>query len=502
MIRAFFIAAAALPLLGARTAPSVEYRLDVAPTGLGVELRFRGEADGDTRLTIPERLVSDLAVSGATVEPAGPAERRLRHRNGAKVRVRYVAKAGEDGFAALGEAVFAAPQGWQSLPATVKWNRAPKGWRIVSDLDATNRDRPFTVGDVRRSVLLAGPALQIAERPTPAGLVRAVTPASDRVGAERLADIAAPAVVAVRAYWTDEAAPFVIARTSASERWQGRHDGFVAPPVSVPDAALQQVIAEAYMSEALETRAGRTPPRPASWLTGGIGKLLADRALARAALLKADDAVGRMNEQDRARDAHSTGYILALKWDEEIRRKTGGKADLDDVILRMRDHYREFSAGQGPDVVTGLVSAAWVVAKMDLRADIARHAEGGAPIVLPETLFDGCLDARVTVSPGFDSGFDHAGSAAARTARGVRRGGPAWNSGLRDGMRIDAIDLRPGDMTREIVLTVRPARVRARAKTIRYWPYGDNDVEARTLQLAMDLTDEQRAGCGRKLGGL
>ena len=29
--------------------------------------------------------------------------------------------------------------------------------------------------------------------------------------------------------------------------------------------------------------------------------------------------------------------MLALKWDEEIRQKSGGKADLDDVIVRMRD---------------------------------------------------------------------------------------------------------------------------------------------------------------------
>jgi hypothetical protein len=270
----------------------------------------------------------------------------------------------------------------------------------------------------------------------------------------------------------------------------------------VPDAALQQVIAETYMTEALATRAGRAPPRPADWLAGGIGKLLADRALARAALLKVDDAVGRMNEQDRARDAHSTGYILALKWDEEIRRKTGGKADLDDVILQMRNHYRQFPEDQGPDIVTGLVSAAWVVAKMDLRPDIARHVDGRAPIPLPETLFDGCLDARVTVSPGFDSGFDHAGSTAAKVVKGVRRRGPAWNSGLRDGMRLDAADLRPGDMNREIVLTVRPVGGRGKARTIRYWPYGDNDVEARSFQLAMDLTREQTAACGRKRGGL
>ncbi|HEY0648482.1 hypothetical protein [Phenylobacterium sp.] len=502
MIRVFFIAAAAILLLAAAKAPSVQYRLDVARTGVKVDMSFRGEADGDTRLTIPEVLASDLAISGATVEAVGPTERLLRHPPGAKVRVRYAVEGPGQELSALGEAVFAAPKGWEATAATVRWGRLPKGWRIVSDLEAAAGRQPLTVANVRRSIFLAGPALQTAERPTAAGTVRAVTPKDDRLGAARLLEIAAPAVGAMRAYWGHGAGPFLVARTAASARWQARYDGFVAPPVSVPDAALQQVLVETYMVDVLETRLGRAPARPAEWLTGGIGKLLTDRALARAGLLTAGDAVGRMADQDRARDALSRGFILALKWDEDIRRKTGGRADLDDVILRMRDHYREFPPGQGPDVVTGLVSAAWVVAKMDLRPDIARYAEGGAPITLPETLFDGCLDARVTVSPGFDSGFDHAGSAAAKAARGVRRGGPAWNSGLRDGMRIDAIDLRPGDMTREIVLTVRPAKGRGRPRTLRYWPYGDNDVEARTLQLAMDLSDEKLAACGRKLGGV
>lgn len=502
MIRAFVIAAAATLLLGAAKAPSVQYRLDVAPTGVDVDMRFRGEADGDTRLTIPEALASDLAVSGATVETVGPTERLLRHRPGAKVRVRYALKASGQELAALGEAVFAAPQGWEATAATLRWGRLPKGWRVVSDLEAAAGARPLAVADVRRSILLAGPALQTAERSTAAGTVRAVTPKDDRLGAARLVEIAAPAVAAMRAYWGEGAGPFLAARSAASDRWQARYDGFVAPPVSVPDAALQQVLVETYMVDVLETRLGRAPARPAEWLTGGIGKLLADRALARAGVLAADDAVGRMAEQDRARDARSRGFILALKWDEDIRRKTGGKADLDDVILRMRDHYREFGPGQGPDVVTGLVSAAWVVAKMDLRPDIAAYVDGRRPIPLPETLFDGCLDARVTVTPGFDSGFDHAGSTAAKVARGVRRNGPAWNSGLRDGMRLDTIDLKPGDMTREIVLTVRPAKGRAKARTLRYWPYGDNDVETRTLQLAMDLSGDKLAACGRKLGGL
>jgi predicted metalloprotease with PDZ domain len=172
------------------------------------------------------------------------------------------------------------------------------------------------------------------------------------------------------------------------------------------------------------------------------------------------------------------------------------------VILRMRDHYRQFRPGEGPDLVTGLVSAAWVVAGMDLRPDIERYVNRGEAITFPEIMFDGCLDARVTVSPAFDSGLDHAATAAARVIKGVRRGGPAWSAGLRDGMRVDGADLNPGDVTREIMLKVRPANGRGGPRTIRYWPYGDKDVEARTFQLTFGLEGEKLAACGRKLGGL
>jgi hypothetical protein len=108
----------------------------------------------------------------------------------------------------------------------------------------------------------------------------------------------------------------------------------------------------------------------------------------------------------------------------------------------------------------------------------------------------------VTVSPGFDAGFDAEPSFAAKVLKGVRRRGPAWNSGLRDGMVLDAWTYKAGDMTRQIELTVRPPGRRAKPKKVAYWPYGDSDVESRALQLTPGMTDAQRAACGRKIGGL
>ena len=570
MIRAFIIAAAATLLLGAAKVPTVDYRLGATavagqPPVLDVELRFPGDADGETRLELPNqfasgreawRYVSGLTVKGASVAEGGPAVRVLRHRPREKITVRYRVQTayaqdpvGADGnpykgplirpdwFALMGEFVFANPEGRGAQPATFRWGRLPKGWRVASDLEHGRMGRAMSVDDVAQSITMGGTRLVLVERPIPGGTLRFATPEGGPYPPASIADQLASVVAAQRAYWNDLAEPYFVGLVplASEKKWKsaggtGRDDGFVFYVTEGVSDYLRWTMAHEHIHTWIAGRTGGMGGKDGAlryWFSEGFTDFFAIRTMVRAGLMTPEEAVIRLDAALRGYDAnplktapgsriladfwkdqnaeklpYQRGQLLALKWDEEIRRKTGGKADLDDVILRMRDHYREFPPGQGPDVVTGLVSAAWVVAKMDLRPDIARHADGGAPIVLPETLFDGCLDARVTVSPGFDSGFDHAASAAAKVAKGVRRGGPAWNSGLRDGMRIDGMDLKAGDVTREIVLIVRPATGRTKPRTLRYWPYGDNDVEARTLQLAMDLSDDRLAACGRKLGGL
>ena len=309
-----------------------------------------------------------------------------------------------------------------------------------------------------------------------------------------------------------------------------RTGGFALYVTPGGEDRLGRVIAHEHTHTWIPFRTGRMPTKDETgvyWFSEGFTDFFMNRTLLRAGLEPPQTTVARMDEALRAYDAspfrtapgsrivadvwsdpvlrklpYQRGALLALKWDEEIRRKSGGKLDMDDVILRMADHYRRFPAGQGPDVVTGLVSAAWVTAGLDLRPDIARYADGGAVVPLPETMFDGCLDARITVSPGFDAGFDATGSFAAKVVRGVRRGGPAWNSGLRNGMALESWVFNAGDMTREIVLAVRATGKRARPRTIRFWPYGDVDVETRRLQMAVGLSETASAACARKIGGL
>jgi len=570
MLRVLSLAAAACLMLGAAKVPTVDYRLGVEPQAgkpplLDVEIRFQGDADGETRLELPDhwasakeawRYLSDLEVTGAAASEDGPAVRVLRHKPNAKITVRYRVQtaydqdpAGADGnpykgplirpdwMALLGELVFASPEGRDPLPATFRWGKLPKDWRVASDLEHGRMGRPMSVQDVAQSITVCGPRLALVERPIAGGTLRFAAPAGAPFDAPAFADDVAKIVSAQRGFWNDLNEPFFVAYlpltprpSGSSSGGTGRGDGFVL--YSTPNAPAERMrwtIAHEHIHTWIPKRVGRRPGDPEAavyWAGEGFTEFYTVRTMLRAGLVTPEEGVARMADEAAAYEAnplktapnarvisdfwtdrnaqrlpYQRGALLALKWDEAIRRKTSGKADLDDVVLRMRDHNRQFPHDQGPDIVTGLISAAWVVAQVDLRPDIAKYVEGGAYVDLPEQLFDGCLDAVVTVAPGFDSGFDHAASATTKTVKGVRRRGPAWNSGLRDGMRIDGMDLKPGDMTREIVLTVRPAKG-GKARTIRFWPYGDNDVETRKLQLAVGLSDAARTACGRKIGGL
>lgn len=506
MIRALLLIAAGLLTIGADRPASVDYRLGVTPQTGGppivvVEMRLRGDADGATLIALPQASVSEPAVSGAAVTAPDDGHRLLRHKPGARLAFRYRVGAPGDkasALAATGRTIFAIPEGRAAQVATLRWNRTPREWRVLSDLDPGLSARAPTVADLDGAVLLAGPDLRVAERAIPGGVLRAAV-FGDEAAAARLADNTAPLVSAQRAFWRDGHGPFLVA--TGFSRISGSPTNLTLPADILARSDPSDPIAQALTRSWIPQRLGG-PAANGGGVMEGLAGLYADRVRVRAGLIPLPAAVSTLAMADTRRDGSSRGMILALKWDEDIRRKSAGKLDLDDVVLRMADHYRRFPPGQGPDVVTGLVSAAWVTAGLDLRPDLARYAGGAVAIPLPETLFDGCLDARVTVAPGFDPGFDASGSFAAKAVRGVRRGGPAWNSGLRNGMALERWTFTAGDMTREIELHVRAPGKRLSPRTIRYWPYGDVDVETRRLQIAVGLTEATTAACARKIGGL
>ncbi|MFN3583894.1 hypothetical protein [Phenylobacterium sp.] len=246
-------------------------------------------------------------------------------------------------------------------------------------------------------------------------------------------------------------------------------------------------------------------PEPQSgWLAEGLGDFLAIRARLRAGLATPEDAAHELDAALKAHDAapaapsSARALLLALKWDEEIRLKAPGR-DLDDVIKAAHDR-RALAPAETTGFLDRLMNAAWGSVQLNLRQDVARHVAGRERISPPETMFGGCLLSTVTLTHGFDTGFDAQGSLATKTVRGVIRNGPAWMSGLRNGMKLESLAFTPGDTSHEVVARLVDAR--GRKRTIRYWPYGDEDREIRRIQLRSGMTPEETAACGRTIAGL
>lgn len=457
MLRSLALAAAAVLMLGAAKAQSVDYRLGITPQAdtsplLAVEIRFRGDPDGETRLKLPDnwagttaawRFLSDIKVQGATVTEDGPAVRVLRHRPNAPIIVRYSVRTGYDvdpkggknpydgpmirptWVDLLGELVFAFPEGRDDKSATFRWGALPPGWRAVSDLEHGG----LKVSDIPFSLTFGGAVVRVTEHPIPEGVLRVAGLADGPFGVEALGADIARVIATQRRFWADVKGPFLV--TAIPLTWSGkgtsvggtgRGDGFALYGTPNGGERLREIISHEHIHTWIPGRIGRMPEEKDEaalyWLSEGFTDFFAYRTLLREGVATPDVIVRRMSSQiaayakstarnatsaeivanawtnrDHQQVSYQRGLLLALKWDEEIRRKTAGSADLDDVVLRMRDSFQAAPDGRKPDIASNLVDAAQAVAQLDLRPDITRYAVAGETVALPGTLFDGCLES-------------------------------------------------------------------------------------------------------------
>jgi predicted metalloprotease with PDZ domain len=347
MIRALLTAAAATLLLGAAKVPTVDYRLGATaaagqPPVLDVELRFAGDADGETRLELPDRFasgreawryVSGFSVQGASAAEDGAAVRVLRHRPGAKVTVRYRVQTAYDQdpvgaggnpykgplmrpewFALLGEFVFAEPAGRETQPATFKWGRLPKGWKVASDLEHGRMGRAMTVHDVAQSISMGGTRLTIVERPIPGGTLRFATPEGGPYPATAMADDVARVVAAERAYWNDLAEPYFVGLVPlvSEKKWKsaggtGRGDAFVLYATEGVGEMLRWTIAHEHTHTWIPARVGGMGEKDQAlryWFSEGFTDFFSTRAMLRADLATPHEAVERTSAALRAYDTN------------------------------------------------------------------------------------------------------------------------------------------------------------------------------------------------------
>lgn len=518
------------------------------------DLRFRGEADGETVLRLPDswggqddlwRSIEGLtAISGAALRDGdGPAQRVLTHRPNARIHLRYRviqdfegAPNAEQGnayrpvvqanyFHLIGEASLAAPAGYDAA-APVRWRarNMPRGWTLASDLEHPG----LTLGDLRSSIAVGGDFRIVRDDASRVRVaLRGGWPFADAEFSASVAEI----VSGQRRFFGDAASPYlvtVIQLEAPQPGWRsiggtGLGDAFAF--FATPNGEAQtitRILAHEGLHSWIPGRLGGMPPQDEAadyWLSEGFTDFYTGRVLVREGQWTPAEFAADLNLMLRAyaespartepnarvvadfwnnravqQLPYQRGRLLATVWDARLR--AAGGRDLDDVILDMRDRAARGESGVAAELFQ--VSAQHF--GLDVREDIDAFVRRGAAIALPEDAFAPCGSIVAELTPAFHRGFDIEATAANNNiVTGVDTGLPAYAAGVRDGMvLITRTAGEIGDAGQEIAYVMRDGETE---RTFRYMPRGHGAVALQRLVLADDLEGERLAQCVAVLGG-
>jgi len=537
----------------------IAYRIDpriddAGLTALTIEIRFIGDADGETVLLLPTewggatdlwRRIEQLEVDGAQIVENTPDRRHLIHAAGQPLTVRYHISASEQepalGYAKAepivrpnwfffkGEAVFAYIEGRNTAPVRFDWGTVPATWRVASDLDHLATGRPATVRNIIESTAIGASDLVVVERGPSEARFRLAIRGDWPFQPETLADQIAEVLAYQRRFWGDGPAPFVVTMAPLmgggySINGTGRGDGFAilgTPTASLDD--LAHLLAHETLHSWIPGELGGLPEQDENlgyWFSEGFTDFYAARSLLASGAWTFADYIDHYNlvldryANSPARTAPNTdfqgdlwsrpeyqkapydrGNLLALLIDARLRDDPSGLS-LDAILLRQRAQASDGQPGSAPDrFVRTAVAAGFNVVPI-----IDEHIEAGVEILLPADTFGRCATIETVTQPSFHRGFDlDATIEADNIVQGVRVDGPAYVAGLRDGMKIVR---REGELRNAIDLPV-VYRVRDgdQERVLTWLPLGASQVTLQRITSSPDLTPVQAEACATWLSG-
>lgn len=556
LIQAIAMACAAFLCVGAAAPERIDYTLtplmrDGALEAVQIDLSFRGEADGETELTLPDgwggqnelwRAIESLeAVPGAAIRAGeAPTQRFLTHRPNARIHVRYRVIQDWEGapraeigniyrptiqptyFHLIGNAFMVTPAG-AAHDARVRFRvrNLPRGWSYASDLEHAD----LRLNEVWSSVAVAGDFRILRDPRTNVRLaIRGAWRFSDADFLNQTASILA----SERAFWGDDATPYLVTvlYLEGPEGWTsiggtGLEDAFAffATP-NAESGPIARTLAHESFHTWISAEVGDLPDDDQAlqyWLSEGFTEFYTARLMVRGGQWTAQQYASDLNEALRAyaqspvrtaanaqvlanfwtdRDTqklpYQRGRFLAMIWDARLR---AGGHSLDEVVHDMRERARN-----GARYAVENFSASAPSFGLDPAADIARYVEQGAALLLPEDVLAPCGRIVTRDAPSFHRGFDVAATQAnSNIIAGVDPALPAYAAGMRDGMtlvRRDGGEI--GNAEVEIAYVVRDGETE---RTFRYLPRGHGTYSVQSLQLTENLAGDELAQCLRVMGG-
>ncbi len=180
------------------------------------------------------------------------------------------------------------------------------------------------------------------------------------------------------------------------------------------------------------------------------------------------------------------GALYALYVDAAIRKKSGNKRTLNDLI---RTLYNKGKEKLGPLNTSAWTEAIQVEVGASGPKDFAAIIEKGGAIDLPSDALGPCFRKESRTFAQYDLGFDDVASRQAKPPKvtSVRKDGPAYRAGLREGMEMVNLQRSAGrsDVPAVVILTKGD-----QDETIRYNPAGAK-VKGRGWVRVKDVPDEK-----------
>ncbi len=550
-------ASALLFCAGAAAPPRIDYTLtpvlqDGALRAVQIDLRFRGEPDGESDIRLPDswggqnELWTSIdgleVVSGASAIRPGEAanQRILTHRPNARIHLRYRVIQDWDGvpraeignvyrptiqptyFHLIGNAFMVTP-GAASEESRVRFvvRGLPRGWAYASDLEHAD----LRLEAVWSSVVVAGDFRILRDPRTHVRVaIRGAWSFTDQDFLSRTANIMA----SERAFWGDGASPYLVTvlHLDGPEGWTsiggtGLDDAFAffATPNAELDAIARTLAHEAFHTW-VSSQVGGFPDDDQAlqyWLSEGFTDFYTARLMVRGGQWTPQHYADDLNDalrayaQSPARTAtnaqvlahfwsdretqrlpYQRGRFLAMLWDRRLRENGHS---LDEVVHDMRVRAQ---AGQRYAAENFIASASRL--GLVLGNDIETYVDQGAAILLPEDLLAPCGRIATREAPVFHRGFDiQATQANDNVIAGVDPNLPAYAVGLRNGMvliRRDGGEIGNSDL--EIAYVVRDGDTE---RTFRYMPRGVGAFTVQSLELAENLEGDRLAQCLSVIGG-
>ncbi len=532
---------------------------------LAIEVRFKGEADGETVVLLPNEWggktqlyqgVRDFKVDGkgVAVETPAPEKRVVRHTPGTDLRVRYrvvqywpgvPAVTGDneyrpvvqpDYFHVLGNAIFAYPDGrGESVPASFAATGLPRGWSFASDLEHARAGRKIVLGDVIESVLVGGD-FRVLKRGFVRVAIRGKWSFTDDAFLARLQ----PIIASHHAFWRDPDEPYLVTviplETKPGSRslgGTGRGDAFAFFATDNADSVvLNQILAHEHLHTWIPRRIGSLPEPEAGnerneardyWLSEGFTDFYTGRLLVRDGIWSIEDFVSGLNDMlfafanSPVRTAPNS-RIVADFWNDPYVGKLPYQRG--QLLATVWDHkLRAATKGERDldDVVLAMKARAAGPAKpplasqllveemkragVDMGEDMTRYVEKGEAVLLPAEVFAPCGTIATLDLAAFDRGFDPEQTA----ANGDKIAGLREDSpGYRAGLRngMQLLKREAGKTGDSRVPLSYRVLDNGVERVITYQPEGKARITMQEFTLKAGMTEAERKACAARLGGV